>query len=778
MKDRLIGRQNPQALEIAEKGNAHGRYTQFIVLGFGLLFFAFFAFGISQAWSAGSAVKKSVQVEHDDVEQEPKVKIRLIAEKSHVKGGERIWIGIEQSILDHWHTYWFNPGDSGSVIGVDWSMPDGFDMGDIQWPVPKKLPYGPLLNYGYEDNVVLLQELQVPETLPKGALKIEADIDILVCKDICIPEYGAYTITLNDPDNLEEYNHAFFENAHEKLPKKPNWPDMSAVFSEKDGAYVLDIDIGSADLASKINIDSLVFYPQDWGVVQNTADAQISLIEGQVLRIVQPRGYRSLKALDATVNVLRYQNADGQSRGLMIEARKDQGSIAVGSDDRNDGYEKIVSSDSDVDADANLSSNDGSKMSIGLAFLSALLGGLVLNLMPCVFPVLSMKALSLVKISEKSPSVARLHGLSYTAGVVLSFLVVAGVLIALQAGGSEIGWGFQLQNAFVVSLLALLLFVVGLNLAGFFEFSSRFSNVGNKLTQGQGLSSSFFTGILATIVATPCTAPFMAPAIGFALVQPAIVGLGVFAALGLGLALPYLALSFLPNLQKIMPCPGAWMDRFKEFLAFPMFASSAWLVWVVSQQSGPIGVLMLLMMFTLIGFIIWLMRTRPSKSGVWYTANQIALIVAGLLFIYGLVVVSQSQASGGASYAHSSAQTHESAALNGQVFSHEKLAEVLKGKNPIFVEMTAAWCITCKVNHVTSINIDQTKKLFMEQNVEFLVGDWTNQDPQITKYLKSFGRNGVPIYVFYGAPDENGKRPKPELLPQILTPGIVAGIFE
>ncbi len=388
---------------------------------------------------------------------------------------------------------------------------------------------------------------------------------------------------------------------------------------------------------------------------------------------------------------------------------------------------------------------------------------MLINLMPCVFPVLLIKALSLVKIADKHPELARLHGLSYTAGVVLSFVAIAGALIALQTAGAGVGWGFHLQNPIVVTLLAYLLFIIGLNLSGLFEFGGEFVNIGGKLTQGSGLGSSFFTGVLATLVATPCTAPFMGTAIGFALTQDPIVSLSVFAALGFGLALPYLALSFAPFLQHALPKPGAWMETFKELLAFPMYASAAWLVWVLSQQIGPMGMLGVLMGMVAIAFGLWLLKHRP-KSGYWKAKTKIIAVIAFISAIALLPVGELAQPN------NSVVQSMEF----GETYSPEKLEALLNENSPIFVEMTAAWCITCKVNHAIAINTDATKKLFAGTKVRYLIGDWTNQDLEITKYLNRYGRNGVPIYVYYGPKDaETCTRPDPKVLPQILTPGIV-----
>jgi thiol:disulfide interchange protein DsbD len=326
------------------------------------------------------------------------------------------------------------------------------------------------------------------------------------------------------------------------------------------------------------------------------------------------------------------------------------------------------------------------------------------------------------------------------------------LLIALKGAGETIGWGFQLQNPFVVAALATLLFVIGLNLLGVFDIGGKFVNVGSKLTNGNDVQSSFFTGVLATLVATPCTAPFMASAIGYALTQDAIVSLGVFAFLGFGLAFPYLLLSVMPAAQKIMPKPGAWMNTFKQALSFPMFASAVWLVWVLDQQAGNLAVLYVLGLFLAIGFLIWLFKVTSSK--IW--RGFFTLILTALFVLYASVLMPKTES-------------------DYVAFDSQKLISILEDEpqRPVFVNMTAAWCITCLVNERTSLSSDSVQDAFDSYNVLYMKGDWTNRDDHITQYLESYGRNGVPLYVYYGPAVGNGERPAPMLLPQILTPEIV-----
>ena len=689
----------------------------------------------------------SVFAQDNNENEEGNVAFRVLAEKTTVEANEEIWIGVEQSIRPEWHTYWQNPGDSGSAPQHSWVLPDGFEISEIHWPVPRKIPYPPLLNYGYSDNVTLLQKLKVPSELPSGPIILSVDVEALVCKDICIPEYGSFDLVLNDPATHNEDNSAYLQQSLEKVPPQHDW---QVNFREDNGTFHLNAKLPD-DFLANIDQKTIDFIPLDWGVIENAATPKTN-IENNVFTLTQTAGERPLDGIASIKGVLTYEDQKGTYKGVYVQATNNS---ALNT-------QPPLNTSSQISSEAKM---DVEATGLVRALILALLGGLILNLMPCVFPVLSLKALALVKTAEKDHGLARAHGLSYTLGVVLSFLAIASVLILLQAGGQQIGWGFQLQNAIVISLLAYLLFVIGLNLAGYFEFGNSLGNIGNKLTQSSGLSGSFFTGVLATIVATPCTAPFMGVAIGYALLQPSPVALSVFAALGLGLALPYLAVAFIPALQKRLPRPGAWMDIFKQFLAFPMLGFAAWLVWILAQLSGPFAVFGILLGMLCIAFSLWLFKHLPANG-----VKRAFVIILGLLSLLGAFILLPAKAE------PTPATSAASSSTFGEEFSLQKLENALKGDDPVFVEMTAAWCITCKVNHRTSINIESTREIFAENNVKYLIGDWTNEDPVITEYLRSFGRNGVPIYVYYARPDaDSGQRPEPVLLPQILTPGLVKG---
>lgn len=672
--------------------------------------------------------------------QEPEhyVSVRLIADKSDVKGGDVIRIGVEQTIYPKWHTYWKNPGDSGLATDVKWNTPDEFNFSDMEWPTPKKLPYGPLTNYGYEGVVTTLQNLTLPATIPTGPFAVSGTVNLLVCYDICIPESHDVSLIFNDGGDAQT---DLIEKAEQTLPVSKNW---ETTYTEEKGDFVLSI---TTDSTAIINAKKVIFAPEDWGTIDNTKDARIEKTNDG-FRLLQKRGERNLNEIASLPLVIGY---DG--KGVRLKAT----SAPITSS-------AIGALGATPESTASISTS-ASPFQSGLfikALFFAFLGGLILNLMPCVFPVLSIKALSLINLNEKEENKTRQYGLSYTAGILISFGLIAATLLILKASGEQIGWGFQLQNPIVITILIYLVFIVGLNLSGFFDFSSKLSNIGQGLTQKSGHAGAFFTGVLATIVATPCTAPFMGAAMGFALTQPPAISMLVFLTLGLGLAFPYLILCYAPALRAKLPRPGAWMETFRQFLAFPMFITAAWLVWVLSQQISSLAVLSALLGLIAVTLMIWLKKNWPR--------NKVGRIFALILFITSLIFVIIPLTNTGASENQAQKITSEF----WEKFSLEALDKALQSDQAVFVEMTAAWCITCKVNEKVALNIDSTKKIFKERNIKYLKGDWTNKDAIITQYLESFNRSGVPIYVYYGAPDEQtGERPNPVLLPQILTPGIV-----
>lgn len=693
-------------------------------------------------------------------QQDPQyVQTRLVPELSAVKPGETLTIAIDQEIADHWHTYWVNPGDSGEALTVKWTLPAGLSAGPLQWQVPSRMPIGPLLNFGYSKHNTILSDITVPASFSGTEVPIKAELGWLVCEEICVPEMTTIEIKIpvaSSEKPQAQTDSAFFTEARSKIPVAVAWPGM---VEEQDGALLLSFTVDPADINTvKAANGSFEFFPYEWGIIQNPATQEQSF-DGEKLMFHLVRDTRPLQELGEIKGILAYTDANGERKGVVTQVPMAASAAVI-----ENLAEKILAENTPAPA-----------LSLWQALGLALLGGLILNLMPCVFPVLSMKALSLVKMSEREQSHAVTHGVMYTAGVMACFILIAAALIGLQHAGAQIGWGFQLQNPLVVLLLAYLLFLIGLNLSGVFEIGGgKLTNLGSKLTQKQGYAGSFFTGMLATIVATPCTAPFMGAAMGYAITQSPLIALSIFCALGFGLALPYLLLTVIPALRRALPRPGAWMETFRQFLAFPMYASAAWLVWVYGQQAdGAYGVLLAGVGMVFIAMGIWLWQKAPNR----HPANAVIKVLSFAAFGVAAAIVAISMARP----VQTPAADGQPVALqhSGDWHPYTKAAfdDALKGNEPVFVNMTASWCITCKVNERIALAVDDTITLFKDKKVTYLIGDWTNQNPEITAYLKTYGRTGVPLYVYYGSRDlTTNQRPEPVVLPQLLTPGLIADI--
>ncbi len=679
--------------------------------------------------------------------------IKIIPERSTIKPGDEITLATQINLSDHWHSYWRNPGDSGLPVAIKWDLPKGFEISDISWPTPDKISYDILINYGYYNQVTLLQTLKVPTNLPQGKINLKATFEILVCSDICVPEYNEVSLSLNDPANLHIDNSGIINAARSKLPRAIKGQFS---FRDEEGKLHLSFVPENDAILSNVTADNTEFFAHDWGILKHAAPALVTIEDGKLI-IAHERGAELIDPEKMLGGVLVIKGEIGQNQGYAITAAHSDKPITAN--------KASMSGDSAQDS-ANIANNTKS-LTFASAIVLAFLGGLVLNLMPCVFPVLSIKALSLVEMKGQATKEARMHGLSYTAGVILSFLIIAGALIAFKHAGAAVGWGFQLQNPLIVATLAYLLFLIGLSLSGLFEIGAGLTNIGGKITQSHSYNGSFFTGALASVVATPCTAPFMGAAMGFALTQPTFVSLTVFAVLGLGLATPYLLLSFIPATRVFLPKPGAWMETFKQFLAFPMFASALWLVWVISQQTGTTGIFLSLFGLLFLTFAVWLAKiTKAKPTGIGAFIARVMMISAILGVVYTL---NEMRTLGSSETNRATSAKHDTIP-----YSKETLSKLLSGDDPIFVEMTAAWCITCKLNETTVINTKSTRNIFKKYNVQQVVGDWTNRNRAITEYLDSFKRNGVPLYVYYGKRNRTTKvRPDAVILPQILAPGIM-----
>jgi thiol:disulfide interchange protein DsbD len=661
------------------------------------------------------------------VDHTPKVTVALISETSAVEPGATMWVGIRQRIAPGWHTYWINPGDSGEPPSIAWSLPAGFTAGPIVWPQPERLPQGPVMSYGYTGEVVLLTRITAPADLPAGRpVTLRGRASWLVCEKICIPEEAdvALTLPVGPEKRAAAATAPAIERARRSVPAPSPWPVTLQTSPE-----TVTLSVAAPDVRAD-RIDEVWFVPMRWGVIDHAAPQAVSIDAGRI----------TLRTARGPLPEAATTDVDGV---LVIRERLDQG---------------VVSQAFAVRAVAG-GAPAGSPTLIA-AMVLALAGGLILNLMPCVLPVLSIKAIALVEHAEVAPRVSRLHGLAYTAGVLVSFAALAGALVALRAGGAEIGWGFQLQSPVVVTLLAYVLFALALSLSGVLVIGGRLAGVGHGLASHPRYAGSFFTGALATVAATPCTAPFMGVAIGFALTQPPAAALLVFEALGLGLALPFLVLSAVPAWRRWLPRPGPWMERLRQALAFPLYASVAWLVWVASQQIGPDGVALVLAGLVLIAFAAWLHHGARAAAGRWRrVAMPLALACAAAAVAIGPLA-------GGALFdSAGAAPAPAGGGAKWEPFTPKRLAELRAQGTPVFVNFTAAWCITCLVNERVALHSPAVAEAFARRGVVYLKADWTSKSPEIAALLESFGRSGVPLYVVYG----RGGLDAPQVLPQILS---------
>jgi thiol:disulfide interchange protein DsbD len=659
------------------------------------------------------------------------VKAELIAEPAAIQPGESFTVGIRLTTKEHWHTYWRNPGDSGEPTTVTWKLPAGFGASELEWPAPSVIKVGPVTSFGFEGETVLLARITPPRDLDAGkAVTLDADIAFLVCEKICIPGEASLSLPLMvseksgpQPGVYQVASQNAFDTARAKLPQPSPW---NATFDVDAQKFTLSLQ--SREVQSGA-IRTAMFFPHDNTLIVNSAP-QMLASGGEGMRLSIPRGdiAKSMPSRLEGVLVIE-EDVGGKTARHAFAVTAAPAPLAV------------------------------QGITLLQAVLLALVAGVILNLMPCVFPVLSIKILHLTEHAGQSPRRVRLHGLAYTAGILSSFAVLAAILYLLRRGGAEIGWGFQLQSPVVVATLAFLLFAFGLSLSGILPVGASLTRVGgSRLLQRTGLSGSFFAGMLATVVATPCTAPFMGASIGFALTQPFYAGLLVFMTLGLGLALPFLLLAFLPGLQRLLPRPGRWMETLKQFLAFPLYATAAWLIWVLSFQVSPAGLMAALAGLVLIAFGAWaygLAQGRSDRPAKAFRAAAVAAALAAVLIAAGISADRTGEA------------TAKSQEAGYEPFTQAKLDSLLAAEKPVFVNMTAAWCITCLVNERTALSAKNVRETFADKGIAYLKGDWTNRNPEIARLLERFGRSGVPLYVLYRSGRE------PVLLPQILTQSMV-----
>jgi thiol:disulfide interchange protein/DsbC/DsbD-like thiol-disulfide interchange protein len=692
------------------------------------------------------------------------VRARLLSEQDSIAPGESIWVALELDIRDGWHTYWRNPGDSGQATQIAWSLPQGLSAGDIQWTTPHRFVVAPLVNYGYAKHAMHLVKITASPDLKVAApLDLKAKASWLVCADVCIPESADLNLKLpltaaGGPKDSAVAQ--LFDGARAELPGAAPAATSAKIV---DGQLVIALGKEWGETLSRIK--SLAFYPFEDGVIEYAAPQTLSRHDGAVDLAVK-LGYQPPRSGNVRGILIATEDggAPGQSGAAAIEVPIEIAAPLSGAP-------APASAAGPRFAPAAPAAASAQTPGLVALMLLAIVGGLILNLMPCVFPVLSIKAISLVAQAKTDPAAVRAKGLMFAAGVIASMLVLAGVLLGLRAGGEEIGWGFQLQSPLFVTFMVYLLLAVGLNLSGVFELGGGLAGVGDSLTHGDGLRASFFTGVLTTLVATPCTAPFMAAAVGAALTQSPLVALCIFAALGVGLSLPYLALSFAPWLRRALPKPGAWMDTMKQIFAFPMYASAAWLLWVLAQQTSSLGLGAALAGALLVAFAAWAyQKSKGSTAAGRLTA--IATAAAAVLLAIALPVRLASVASAAPSGAAPAAA--DASGEGWQPYDAARVEALEASGAPLLVNFTASWCLTCLVNERNAFADPAVLKVFHQKGVTLMKGDWTNRDTAITQALAHFGRAGVPLYVVYNSKPGSSA---PLVLPQLLSAGVVESAF-
>ncbi len=694
--------------------------------------------------------------------------VELVSESANVVPGQTLWVAVRLDPTEGWHTYSKWPGDSGDATFIhDWQLPEGASVGEIHWPVPEWLPFPgtDLVTFSYKEEVFLPIPIDVPADFSGDSFHVATHVEWQVCDLICL--IGDAWVELELPvagDTLEP--HPQWTEAFART--RANWPvedhDLDALFAVAgDRVSFSFADSRSANGAAFTDVVDAWFFPEQRRILRPGPLRDVTVTPANV-QITHNQPRRMLEDLEQVNGLLKVEYRDGSVRGYDINA-------VPATEETLAAIAAAAAQQPGAGGTGPASVFGGAGQNILLIILFALAGGLMLNLMPCVFPVLSLKALNLASKSQAAPAERRMHGLAYTAGIVLAFLVLASMLLALRAGGEAVGWAFQLQSPWFVAMLVYLFVVMGLSLSGVYEFGTRFMGIGGTLAEGNGYKGSFFTGVLATVVASPCTAPFMGAALGFALSQSWLVAMVVFMFLGVGMAIPFLLLAFIPRLLRFMPKPGPWMVTFKEFMAFPLYATALWLLWVLGLQVGMDGMVVVAASSLLLAFALWLLQKRKTaRGGFWPRANAVAavVIVFGAVSVLALPIMEPRSAATSGILAERDEYLTEF-----EPFSSTRVDELRASGTPVLVNMTAAWCITCLANENTTLNTRRVQQAMVDHGITYMKGDWTNQDPEISRVLDEFNRPSVPLYILY----PGNPAAEPIILPQILTPGIVVDAF-
>jgi len=644
--------------------------------------------------------------------------VEVTSESEAMMKGDELLLGLNFKLTPGWHTYWKNPGDAGEGASVTWQLPKGFQASEILWPGPEAIPVEPLMTFGYEDEITLLTKIKALDAAVFPAI-VKAKVSWYTCKDICVPQEANLELTIQNGEKINTFFANELSNVFLNLPKE---------LSSKHRVEALDDNYFlQMELDGNTPVSSAYFFPEEYGLSSYSKE-QILEINKNSLSLQISQSEVDLK-LQNFAGVLLLNNQDSRTFfnvNLNLNNNQKQESLSIS---------ELV-----------------------LTIIFAFIGGLILNAMPCVFPILSIKILNFVEQSEGSKEKMIQHGLSFSAGVLVTFLSIAGLLLLLKSGGESIGWGYQLQSPLMVTILIYLFVAIGITFMSNLVLGGQLAQLGN-INQGYGdITSSFLTGVLAVIVASPCTAPFMGSAVGIALLQPGFITIAIFVSLGMGFAAPYLILSFYPSLLKVLPKPGAWMETLKQFMAFPMWGSALWLTWVLSGQVQTDSVLMVLLGALFIALSLWVLEKNQSSDGFakWMSLSSVTLLLGAALWL--------------APTDYENIEQDTSSNLNS--YSPELLDSLLAENKPVFLNFTADWCITCKVNEAIVLNQVSIKSALESKGIVYLKADWTKKDETIANKLAEYGRTGVPLYLLYSSEGT------PVILPELLTEDMLLSYIE
>jgi thiol:disulfide interchange protein len=668
-----------------------------------LLFFGLFSISFLQGESFSKESDSSLTLSASSFSMEP---------------NNSILVGLEFELNKGWHTYWKNPGDAGGEASVVWELPLGFTASEILWPGPDPIPVEPLMTFGYEDRVTLLTKIST-SSIASFPANISAQVSWYTCKDICIPQDASVDILITKGPLINSRDSSHLASVNKELPEE--FPGTYRVEYLNEKYYL------QAELTDSKSIESAYYFPEKYGITSYSEKQSLEVNDKNI----------SLEIIPAKPSIQH----DSFTGVLNIK------------DPQGDNYYFI-----DQKLPNSIESGSMTDLSILTAIFFAFLGGLILNVMPCVFPILSIKILNFVEQSEGSRKLMMQHGITFTAGVLVTFLSIAGLLLLLKSGGESIGWGYQLQSPLMVTLLIYLFVAIGIVFMSSLVLGSGLASL-SLMTRGyQDLTGSFLTGVLAVIVASPCTAPFMGSALGIALLQPGLSSIAIFVSLGLGFATPYLILSFSPSLLAFLPKPGPWMENLKQFMAFPMWGSALWLTWVLSGQVKNETVMLVLLGALLIAISLWLIEKIQTSEGLlsWFIKTVAVSLVGLALWIAPT----------------SYADTAGDEVSSEDVYSQAVLDNLLNKQKLVFLNFTADWCITCKVNEAVSLKRKSVKLALKNKEITYLKADWTRKDPIIAKKLAEFGRTGVPLYLLYSSSGE------PKILPELLTEETLLGYID